>query len=203
MRCGAAYKEYELSVVTIGTSAPADKSLNMPTYHGPTTSTRRSHRIELSKEAWIGLGAAVFLAVATATSAPWWWPSDHHTPTALSTSPSVGMSGGCAPFQVFAQNRWAPVGTAIRVAPNVQSEQAGSFPGNMSISVDGWVHGRPAYPTNTAPWNSDVWFHLTDGAGWVSFPGVRATPVGYDPTGLSANGGTPAPSSPSCEGAIQ
>jgi hypothetical protein len=115
----------------------------------------------------------------------------------------VGMSGGCEPFQVFAQNRWQPYGAAVREQPNVLSTQTTSFPGNMSISVNGWVHSRPAYPTNTAPWNNDVWYHLTDGAGWVAFAGVRATPVRRDPTGLSKNGGTPAPISASCEGAVQ
>jgi hypothetical protein len=155
----------------------------------------------LSREAWIGIGVAVFIAVAGAGStSPWWWPSSGDgTPQ----SEISGMSGGCPAFQVFAQNRWDPVGTAIRSGPNVQSHQVGSFPANMSISVNGWVHGRPAYPTNTAPWNNDIWFHLSDGAGWVSFPGVRATPVANDPTGTSPDGGTPAPTASSCEGAIQ
>jgi hypothetical protein len=112
------------------------------------------------------------------------------------------MSGGCEPFQVFAQNRWDPVGTTIRAEPSVLSTQIGSFPPNMSISVNGWVHGRPAYPTNEAPWNNDVWYHLTDGAGWVSFAGVRATPVAHDPTGL-ADGGPAAAIAPACQGAVQ
>jgi hypothetical protein len=112
------------------------------------------------------------------------------------------MSGGCPAFQVFAQDRWAPLGAAIRAQPNVLSLQVGSFPGDMSIAVNGWVHGRAAYPTNTPPWNSDIWFHLAAGAGWVSFPGVRATPTSPDPTGR-ANGGDPAPTPPTCEGAVQ
>lgn len=116
--------------------------------------------------------------------------------------PLVGMSGGCAPFRVFAQGRWQPLGATIRQAPNVLSAQVGSFPANMSISVDGWVYGKPAYPTNVAPFNNAVWFHLTDGAGWVSFAGVRAYPVAFDPSGL-ADGGPPAASSPTCEGAVQ
>lgn len=112
------------------------------------------------------------------------------------------MSGGCAPFQAFAPNRWGPVGTAIREQPSVLSTQVGSFPPNMSISVNGWVHGRPAYTTNVAPWSNDVWYHLTDGAGWVSFAGVRATPTSVDPTGL-ADGGASQAISPACEGAVQ
>jgi hypothetical protein len=112
------------------------------------------------------------------------------------------MSGGCSAFQVFAQNRWAPLGAAIRAQPNVLSTQLGGYPGNMSIAVNGWVYGGVAYPTNTPPWNSNVWFHLADGAGWVSFAGVRATPTSPDPTGR-ANGGDPAPTSSACEGGVQ
>lgn len=118
-------------------------------------------------------------------------------------SPIVGMSGGCAPFAVYAQNRWRPIGTAIRAAPNAGSEQLGSFPANMIMHVNGWVHGRPPYPSNTYPWNSDIWFHLADGAGWVSFAGVRALPTVFDPTGLSKDGGPAAATAVSCEGAIQ
>jgi hypothetical protein len=50
------------------------------------------------------------------------------------------MSGGGAPFQVFAQGRWRPPGTTIRAAPNLLSAQMGSFPANMSLSVDGWAY---------------------------------------------------------------
>ena len=150
----------------------------------------------------IGVGVTVLLAAVAATGPPWWFQLVGRQASSGSAPTVVGISGGCAPFQVFAQDRWAPLGTAIREAPNVLSTQEGSFPGNMSITVNGWVHGRPAYPTNTAPWNSDDWFHLTDGAGWVSFAGVRAYPVAYDPTGL-AGGGPPAATSPACEGAVQ
>jgi hypothetical protein len=114
----------------------------------------------------------------------------------------IGFVGGCSPYEVFAQNRWLPTGAAIRVAPSVESSQVGSFQGNVSISVNGWVHGRAAYPTNVAPFNSDVWFHLADGAGWVSSGGVRSTPTAFDPTGL-ANGGPPATTAGQCEGAVQ
>lgn len=111
------------------------------------------------------------------------------------------MSGGCAPFQVFAQGRWKPYGAALRRDPSVLSPQIGGFPANMSLAADGWVHSRPAYPTNTAPWNSDVWYHVT-GGGWVSFAGVRSTPVSEDPTGLDPDGGPPAPVSDACQGAV-
>ncbi len=109
------------------------------------------------------------------------------------------MSGGCAAFQVFAQGRWKPYGTAVRRDPSVLSPQVGGYAENMSITVDGWVHSRPAYPTNTAPWNSDVWYHVSDG-GWVSFPGVRSTPVAEDPTGVDSDGGPPPPVSTACQG---
>jgi hypothetical protein len=161
--------------------------------------------VALSRDAWTSIVVSVFLAVAAAGSAPWWWKYVHH-PSATAegseaSSEIAGMSGGCPKFQVFAQNRWAPLGTAIRAQPNVLSTQVGSYPGNMSIAVNGWVYGRAAYPTNTPPWNSNVWFHLADGAGWVSFGGVRATPTSPDPTGI-ANGGNPAPASTTCEGAV-
>lgn len=161
----------------------------------------------LSRDALIGIVVTVVLAAVLATGPPWWWKAvglEHSKSAAQAQTQGdvVGMSGGCAPFQVFAQGRWRPKGTAIREQPNVLSTQVGSFPANMSISVNGWVYGRAAYPTNTSPWNSSVWYHLTDGAGWVSFPGVRATPVAFDPTGR-ANGGPPAPTSADCEGAEQ
>lgn len=160
----------------------------------------------VSREAWVGIFVSLFLTVAAAGSAPWWWKHVHHSPTQVANSGNsgdiAGMSGGCATYQVFAQNRWAPVGTAIREQPNVLSTQVGSYPGNMSIAVNGWVYGRAAYPTNTPPWNSNIWFHLADGAGWVSFPGVRDTPTSIDPTG-HADGGDPPPTPAACEGAVE
>jgi hypothetical protein len=114
----------------------------------------------------------------------------------------VGFSGGCPTFRVYAQNRWAPYGAVGRQSPNVLSQQVVTFAPNLVIAVDGWVHGRTAYPTNTPPWNSDIWFHTVNGQGWVSFAGVRANPTSQDPTGL-ADGGPPAPTSAACEGATQ
>jgi hypothetical protein len=160
--------------------------------------------VALSRDAWVGIAVSVLVAVAAAGSAPWWWKYVHQS-AATESGPSSeisGMSGGCPDFQVFAQNRWAPLGAAVRAQPNVLSTEVSSFPGNMSIAVNGWVYGRAAYPTNTPPWNSNIWFHLADGAGWVSFAGVRATPTSPDPTGR-ANGGDPAPTAPACEGAIR
>jgi len=76
------------------------------------------------------------------------------------------------------------------------------LPAEHGYRVNGWVHGRVGYATNEPPFDSDVWFHLADGAGWVSFAGVRMNPTTFDPTG-TADGGPPAATSPSCEGAIQ
>jgi hypothetical protein len=114
----------------------------------------------------------------------------------------IRFVGGCAPFRVFAQNRWLPYGAAIRSGPSIHNKQLAARDPNQSITVNGWVHGDVAYPTNRAPWNNDVWFHLADGAGWVSFAGVRATPTDRDPTGR-AEGGTPAPVRAACQGEAQ
>jgi hypothetical protein len=111
----------------------------------------------VSRDTMIGAGVALLLGVAAATGPPWWFKAVGLESTHSSsqrTSAVVGMSGGCMPFQVFAQGRWRPLGTAIRAAPNVLSTQVGSFPANMSISVNGWVYGRSAYPTNVAPWTA-------------------------------------------------
>jgi hypothetical protein len=159
----------------------------------------------LSGEAKFGFITTIIVTVLAAGSAPWWWQympwedNSHHSPP----PGVVGFSGGCDAFQVFAQNRWDPIGTIVRAQPNVNSKRVGGYGPNESITVNGWVHSRPAYPTNTAPWNSDIWFHVADDSGWVSFPGVRATPVAHDPTGLDPNGGTPAATSASCEGSVQ
>ncbi|WP_035127800.1 hypothetical protein [Conexibacter woesei] len=114
----------------------------------------------------------------------------------------VGFVGGCAPYQVYAQDRWRPYGALIHPTPSTLSRSNGAYNGNQVIAVNGWVESQVAYPTNTAPFNNDIWFHLADGAGWVSFGGVRATPVAQDPTGL-ADGGPPAPAPKKCEGAVQ
>lgn len=150
----------------------------------------------------VSAGSSLVVGILLLTGVP--WPAKLLGFHRNSAPPGavVGFSGGCATYQIFAQNRWDPVGTAVRAQPNVLSAQEGSFPANMSIAVNGWVHGAPAYPTNAAPWNSDIWFHLADGAGWVSYPGVRAYPVSFDPTG-QAEGGPAAPTPSQCQGAMQ
>jgi hypothetical protein len=107
----------------------------------------------------------------------------------------------CDKFVVYAQNRWDPLGAALRQEPSKTSKQIGGVTGNDKITVDGWLHsGTPIYPNNTAPWNNDVWFRLANHDGFVSFPGVRGTQTTPDPThGLNHDGGQPAPLTPACE----
>jgi hypothetical protein len=81
--------------------------------------------------------------------------------------------------------------------------KVGSYASNAVISVNGWVYGTADYPTNPPPWNSNIWFHLTDGAGWVAYPAVRAYPMTPDPDGLNPDGGPPVATSKSCQGEIQ
>lgn len=170
------------------------------------------------REHRVAVVVAIVLAVATATGAPWWWEpvtsalsSRSPTVPVPSSSPSSGppspgvisFGGGCEPFQVFAQNRWTPLGAAVRTAPSVLAHQLSGYDSNHSIAVDGWVHGSAPYTTNQPPFNSNVWFHIADGSGWVSFAGVRAVPTSPDPTNLSPNGGQPAPTLASCQGFAQ
>ena len=119
------------------------------------------------------------------------------------SSDVTAMTGGCAPFQVFAQNRWQPYGARQLAGPNLQSRVIGPVAPNKTIYVNGWVHGPVAYPLNSPPWNSDIYFHLADNTGWVTFAGVRAVPTDEDPTGHSPDGGLPAAALAACEGAIQ
>jgi hypothetical protein len=147
-----------------------------------------------------GLILSIFVSIGFGNDWPWWskYLGIGKTPLGVGVS---GFSGGCDAFQIFAQNRWQPYGTVMRAQPNVLSKQVGGFSPNQSIAVNGWVHSRPAYPTNSAPWNSDAWFHLADQSGWVSFAGVRATTTTEDPTGLG-EGGPPAATSKFCEGSV-
>jgi hypothetical protein len=157
--------------------------------------------MERRKDLTIGALIALLVGIALATGFPWWFR--YVGLESSSSSEIVGFTGGCSNFVVFAQNVWKPSGAAIRSEPNVTSTQEGSYDGNARIVVNGWVYSRPAYPTNVAPFNSGIWYHLSDGAGWVSFPGVRATKTSPDPTGGYGLGGPPAPAPKGCQGAIQ
>lgn len=154
--------------------------------------------------------APLLVGILLMGSAPWWWEpvfgTEHSTPTEVSGTEAeaiVGFVGSCEPFRVVAQNRYNPPGARKLKAPDVLSTQVGSFGPNELIAVDGWVHGAVAYPTNSPPFNSDIWFHLADDSGWVAFAAVRANPTVLDPTGLDPDGGTPAATPSACEGAIQ
>jgi hypothetical protein len=152
----------------------------------------------------VGVATAILIAIVFATGPPFWFQYLPWVHARVEPTPGViGFQGGCAPFQVFAQNRWLPYGAAIRTAPNVTSKQIGSRDPNQTFAVDGWVHSGAPYPTNSPPWNNDVWFHLADGAGWVSFAGIRAAPTAEDPTGLDPDGGPAVETLPRCQGSAQ
>lgn len=134
---------------------------------------------------------AFIVAIVFATSSPWWW---HRI-----FGDSDDFVGGCAPFNLHTQNQFDPVGTKIWSAPVPTADSFRGFSPNEVITVDGWVRTRTPYPTNTPPWNSDAWFHLKNGAGWVTFAGVRSTPT--DPSdGNYGAGSSPAPLDPDCQG---
>lgn len=112
----------------------------------------------------------------------------------------VPFVGGCEPFTVYAQNRWPPQGANVRDAPLRSANQVDGYAGNELITLDGWVRTKAAYPHNPAPFDNDVWFHLANDSGWVSFAGVRADPTPFDPTGLEDDGGRAVPLDDDCSG---
>ena len=97
----------------------------------------------------------------------------------------------CDRFAVYAQGRWTPYGAAVREEPFISSSRVRGIPPNVAISVDAWVETEAAYPDNSEPWDSAVWFRLSDGTGWVSFPGVRSRTSGPEGTDGPAGGGQP------------
>lgn len=115
----------------------------------------------------------------------------------------VHLVGGCQPFSVYAQNRWNPAGATLRAGPTRNGRPIGNFDPNELVLINGWVRGDIAYPTNPTPFDSDVWFHVADDRGWVSYAAVRADPTTFDPTGLDPAGGRPVPLDPQCSGAIR
>jgi hypothetical protein len=132
--------------------------------------------------------------------------SEPPSSSAAASTPSggtlpIGMTGGCQAFRANAQNRFDPVGASIRVAPTPTAATIRTVAPNYQLFLDGFVYGDVAYPLNTPPWNSNIWFHVADG-GWVSFAGVRAVPTSFDPTG-HADGGPPVPLLDACRGALQ
>ena len=112
---------------------------------------------------------------------------------------SEPTAGDCERFPVYAQGRWPPMGTAVRSEPTRAAPQTDSIQPNVIISVDGWIRSDAPYPTNSAPWNENVWFRLTDRSGWVSFAGVRASPSHSGGTDGPAEGGWPVELLDECE----
>lgn len=122
-------------------------------------------------------------------------------PTTANVSSVIGFVGGCEPYLLHAQNRWSPWGAKIRAAPDSGAQRVGRLGGNELVQVDGWVHGDVPYPHNSLPWNGDIWFHLADDSGWVSFAAVRELPTSRDQTSLDPYGGEPPPMPAVCQGA--
>jgi hypothetical protein len=164
---------------------------------------KRSYANRLTLQAVTLTAASLLVAGCTAdTTRPSSSAASAHSMPAGEADPH--FTGGCDTFRVYAQNRWTPYGTAVRVKPDVQSAKLDpSFAPNEIIAVDGWVRGAPTYPTNPAPWNRNIYFHLATREGWVSYPGVRGGPSEPDPTLHSPDGGIPAPLLPECKGAYQ
>lgn len=109
------------------------------------------------------------------------------------------MVGGCAAFTVYAQNQFDPLGTKVWAEPRPAANSSHGFAPNELISVDGWVRTQTPYPSNSSPFDSDAWFHLANGAGWVSYAGVRSIPT--DPSqGNFAEGYGAVPLDADCAG---
>lgn len=165
---------------------------------GERESVWRRHGVAMG---WTLAGGLIFMS-----SAPlWWtWAMESVVPTALGGTGDVpNLRGGCPEgWQVVAQNRYTPVGTAVRAEPDVDSKKIDSISPNIPFMVDGWVHASVAYPNNPPPFDSDVWLHKKTGGGWVSYAGVRAVPTDHDETGHSPDGGIPAALPEACQGEI-
>lgn len=139
---------------------------------------------------------ALVVAVLSASTAPWWWER-------LSGGDTGDLVGGCERFSVYAQNQFEPFGTKIWATPSPTADSYHGFAPNELITVDGWVRTRSPYPSNSAPWDSDAWFHLTNGAGWVTFAGVRSDPTDPSTAGNFGEGSSPAPTDPDCAGSYR
>ena len=108
--------------------------------------------------------------------------------------------GHCQPFNVYAQNQFEPYGALIWERPSPTARNYRGFAANQLVTVDGWVRTRSPYLSNAPPWDSDVWYHLANGGGWVSFAGVRAVPTTPGPRGNFDPGSSPAPVDNRCAG---
>lgn len=106
------------------------------------------------------------------------------------------VEDGCSPFLVYAQNRWSPAGANVRAEPDHNSTKVAALPGNTPVSVNAWTIGTTPIPVDPPPFNSDVWYRLTDGSGWIAFTAVRGDLTDFAPD--SPDGGPPAPMSEAC-----
>ena len=69
------------------------------------------------------------VGIVLLAGSPWWWKAIFGSGSA-SSSGIAGFNGGCPTFHVYSENRWAPVGTAIRAQPSVLSTEEGSYSPN-------------------------------------------------------------------------
>lgn len=154
------------------------------------------------RRAWTTLAIAVAVGALSITGGLDYAKSLASSSTASSTTKSssitapvstgtglvpVGMTGGCTTFRIYAQNKFNPVGSAIRTAPTPTAPIMRTIAPNYQMFANGYVQGDVAYPLNRPPLNNNIWFHLSDG-GWVSFAGVRSLPTDLDPTGRGDDG---------------
>lgn len=145
----------------------------------------------------------VGLLVNFSTTKPWWWSGGNSEAPSTKDSSVLDFAGSCGVFELYAQNRWPPYGASKRAAPNLSAKKVGDFGPNEIVAVDGWVHSERVYPENPPPFYTDIWFHLSDNSGWVSFAAVRAVSTSPAATNLDQDGGPPAPAPPQCKGAVR
>ena len=85
------------------------------------------------------------------------------------------------------------------VAAKVAARAAGLDPGEVAVVVS----VIEPFIDNTPPCDADVWFHLADDSGWVTFAGVRAAATVPDPESGFGPGSDPVPLDPSCQGSYR
>lgn len=169
-----------------------------------------------SMEQIAGLTMTLAVAVgATACTAHEESPAPSPSATSSANPDMSQLVSGCKIFRVYSQNRFPPLGTAVRTRPDVLASKSAKFifaPDEV-IPTDGWERtGEVAYPTNSKPIRNDIWYHVAPegtsrsrndskiNKAWVSFAGVRGEPTAPDPTGgHSPNLGKLAPLPSKCE----
>jgi hypothetical protein len=114
----------------------------------------------------------------------------------------IGSHANCDLFRAYAQNQWDPVGAEEHFRPTMSSNVVKRYGPNTVIPVDGWVHGSADFTVLGPPFNSDVWFHVGDGSGWIPAAGLRSAPT-KKPALTSPNGGPAVQSTANCEGSAE